>query len=116
MAAITTKRVYDPPQETDGVRILVDRIWPKGVTREEVRVDIWLKEVAPSDDLRRWFGKDEKKWREFKKRYSRELKEREKQIKIIKERAKMSPVTLVYSAKEEQNSAIVLKEYIDTVQ
>lgn len=114
---IQTKRVYEPPVENDGVRILVDRIWPKGVTREEVRVDIWLKEVAPTDDLRRWFGADPKKWREFKKRYAKELKEREKQLKIIRERAKMSPVTLVYAAKEvDQNSATVLKEYLDKVQ
>ena len=109
------KRVYEAAQIEDGKRILVDRLWPRGLTKEKARVDIWLKDIAPSTDLRKWFGHEPAKWNEFRKRYIEELKNNEKQTSILKEQLKTGMVTLVYAAKDkEHNEALVLKELFDT--
>jgi len=110
---IKIKRAYDEPDINDGVRILVDRLWPRGVKKEDLKLDYWLKEVAPSDELRKWFGHDPDKWPEFRRRYSRELDQNSDRLKTIREAAKQGTVTLIYSAKdEEHNNASALKEYL----
>ncbi len=108
---IKIKRVYEKPGKEDGKRILVDRLWPRGLTKEKAGIDLWLKEIAPSTELRKWFGHDPEKWKEFKKRYSDELNKNEEQVSLLKEQLKKGSVTLVYGAKDkEYNEAIVLKE------
>ena len=105
------KRVYEKPSKEDCVRILVDRLWPRGLTKEKAAVDLWLKDIAPSTELRKWFSHDPKKWTEFRKKYLQELIDNQEQVSILKERLKNDVVTLVYSAKdEEDNEALVLKE------
>jgi uncharacterized protein YeaO (DUF488 family) len=107
------KRVYEPPAKEDGLRILVDRLWPRGLTKEKAKVDHWLKEIAPSTELRKWFNHDPAKWNEFKKRYREELKHNKEQVAILKAYLQQGMVTLVYGAKdEEHNDAIVLKEWL----
>ncbi len=108
---IKIKRVYEKPDKEDGMRILVDRLWPRGLTKEKARVDLWLKDIAPSTELRKWFGHDPVKWKEFKKRYRQELKKNKEECSLLKEQMKKGIVTLVYGAKdEEHNEALVLKE------
>jgi uncharacterized protein YeaO (DUF488 family) len=108
---INLKRVYEKPTKEDGIRVLVDRLWPRGLTKQKANIDLWLKDIAPSTELRKWFGHDPEKWKEFRKRYQKELKENKEQIEILKEQQKKGTVTLVYGAKdEEHNEAIVLKE------
>ncbi len=108
---IKIKRVYNKPDREDGKRILVDRLWPRGLTKEKASIDLWLKEIAPSTELRKWFGHNPEKWKEFGKRYSGELKKNEEQVSLLKEQLKKGTVTLVYGAKdEEHNEALVLKE------
>ena len=103
------KRVYEKPEKEDGFRILVDRLWPRGLTKDKASIDLWLKEIAPSTELRKWFGHDPEKWEEFKKRYLLELKENKGPIYIIKEQLKKGAVTLVYGARDEKhNEALVL--------
>lgn len=105
------KRVYEKPEKADGFRILVDRLWPRGLTRERTKIDLWLKDLSPSDGLRKWFGHDPVKWPEFKRRYFAELKE--KNVDKILQRSKRETVTLVYGSKEEKfNNAVALAEYI----
>jgi uncharacterized protein YeaO (DUF488 family) len=107
------KRVYEKPKKEDGKRILVDRLWPRGLTKERASIDLWLKDIAPSTELRKWFGHDPKKWKEFSKRYNEELKKNTKQIEILENRMKKGTVTLVYGAKdEEHNEALVLKCFL----
>lgn len=107
------KRVYEKPSKQDGKRILVDRLWPRGLTKEKASVDLWLKEIAPSTVLRKWFGHEPDKWKEFQKRYQGELKNNKEQVSLLKEQVKKGPVTLVYGAKdEEHNEAVVLKEWL----
>lgn len=109
---IKIKRVYEKPDKEDGIRILVDRIWPRGLTKEKACVDLWLKDIAPSTALRKWFGHDPAKWKEFAKRYRAELKENKEQVDIINEQIKKRAITLVYGAKDkEHNEAVVLKEF-----
>ncbi len=109
---IQLKRVYEPPATDDGRRVLVDRLWPRGLTKAEAHVDVWLKEIAPSPDLRRWFGHQPERWPEFRKRYLEELGANpvlEKLREIIAE----GPVTLLYAARdEERNDAVVLAELL----
>ncbi len=107
---IRAKRVYDKPGKEDGFRILVDRIWPRGMSKGEAGVDLWLKEVAPSGGLRKWFSHEPEKWGEFQKRYKKELKERPEQIQRIRQLEKnRGTVTLLYAAKdEEHNNAVAL--------
>ncbi len=109
---IKIKRAYEAAAASDGKRVLVDRIWPRGVTKEEADIDWWAKDVAPSTELRKWFGHDPEKWPEFRKRYRQELKGNE-ELKKIGEMAKGGDLTLVYSAKdEEHNQARVLLELL----
>lgn len=110
---LKTKRVYDPPSEEDGYRVLVDRLWPRGVTKERAHVDEWRKDLGPSDALRTWFGHDPAKWTEFRRRYRKELARTGKWADLmdLADRAKKEDVTLVFSAKDEaHNQAVALKE------
>jgi len=107
------KRVYDVPEKTDGKRILVDRLWPRGLSKENAAVDLWLKEIAPSDKLRKWFAHDPAKWAEFKDRYHVELSHNNAMVNSLKEAIGHGPATLVYGAKDEQhNQALVLLELL----
>lgn len=109
---IKIKRVYEKPGKEDGKRILVDRLWPRGLTKEKASIDLWLKEIDPSTELRKWFGHDPDKWNEFQKRYHQELENNKDQVSLLKEAIKKGVVTLVYGAKDEQhNEALVLKEW-----
>ena len=108
------KRVYDPCAKADGMRVLVDRLWPRGMKKEEAGVDLWLKEIAPSDALRKWFSHDPDKWQEFKKRYKKELEDGQDVIEDLKKAAQKETVTLLYAAKDtERNNAVVLKAIIE---
>ena len=107
------KRVYEPPEENDGIRILVDRLWPRGLSKEKAQVDLWLKEIAPSTELRKWFAHDPEKWSEFKKRYTSELKENKEAVSVLKQEMKKGTVTLLYGAKDEtHNDAVVLLAFL----
>jgi len=111
---INIKRICEKYSANDGFRILVDRLWPRGIKKEKAKIDLWLKEIAPSDKLRKWFSHDISKWQEFKKRYKKEIKENKEIFKKLKEIIKnKKKVTLLYSAKDEKhNNAIVLKEIL----
>jgi len=111
---IRVKRVYDPPSSDDGVRILVDRLWPRGLRKDAVRVDVWLRDVAPSDELRRWFGHDPSKWEEFKRRYFDELKNNKAVEELMKLIRDGKTITLLYSTKSPYNNAVALKEYLES--
>lgn len=112
---IGIKRVYDEPQPGDGFLILVDRVWPRGLTKEAARIDLWLKDIAPSTPLRQWFGHDPKKWPEFRQRYFAELEGRRELAQQILAKARQGRVTLLFGAKDEAHSnARALKEYLDT--
>jgi uncharacterized protein YeaO (DUF488 family) len=105
------KRVYEPPDKHDGRRILVDRLWPRGLTKEKASIDLWLKDIAPSTELRKWFGHNPDRWEEFKERYLAELKGNSDQIQLLKQELDKGIVTLVYGAKDEDhNQAVVLQE------
>lgn len=110
---VFVKRVYEPSESTDGKRVLVDRIWPRGITKEDARIDLWLKDVAPSTELRKWFGHDPEKWPEFEKRYRAEL-EGSSALTALKELVREEDkVTLVFAAKDENhNNAVALREII----
>jgi uncharacterized protein YeaO (DUF488 family) len=111
---IKIKRAYDEVSDDDGYRILVGRLWPRGVTKERAAVDLWLKDVSPSTELRKWFGHDPKKWDEFQGRYWKELEHKPGDIEIIMRKAKEGTVTLIYSARDrEHNAAVALKEYLE---
>jgi uncharacterized protein YeaO (DUF488 family) len=111
---IELKRAYEPPAPGDGRRVLVDRIWPRGVARDDLRLEAWLKELAPSPGLRKWFGHDPSKWREFKERYARELDQHPEALAQLLEMAKAGRITLVFGAKDtEHNNAVALKEYLE---
>jgi uncharacterized protein YeaO (DUF488 family) len=98
---IKLKRAYEKPAKDDGERILVERLWPRGLTRLRAKIDLWLKDVAPSTELRRWFGHDPNKWDEFRRRYKKELKENNDLIKLLKRKAKAGTITLTYAARDE---------------
>ncbi|HSU66006.1 MAG TPA: DUF488 domain-containing protein [Tepidisphaeraceae bacterium] len=111
--AIRIKRAYDAPSPDDGQRILVERLWPRGVTKKRAALDLWLKEIAPSPELRQWFAHDPAKWPEFRKRYRKELQGNKEPVAQLRKLLKEGPVTLVYAAKdEEHNGAVVLKEFL----
>ena len=116
---IKLKRAYEPVEKSDGVRILVDRLWPRGIKKEKLQATFWMKEVAPSNELRKWFhSRDNANWKEFRARYLKELKhpEAQKALHDIADAAKKSAVTLVYGAKDEKhNQAVVLKEAIESI-
>ena len=108
------KRVYEAPRKDDGTRILVDRLWPRGLTKEKAKVDLWLKAIAPSTELRKWFGHDPKKWPGFRERYQTELKHHADELKVLKQKAKAGTVTLIYGARDqEHNEALVLKQFLE---
>ena len=108
------KRAYQPPEPEDGVRYLVDRVWPRGVTKNALAVADWVREVAPSDALRQWFGHDPAKWEEFKQRYFSELEASPATWQPLLEAGRRGAVTLVFSARdEEHNQAVALKEFLD---
>jgi uncharacterized protein YeaO (DUF488 family) len=111
---ISLKRVYEKPGLKDGKRILVERLWPRGLKKDEAKIDEWLREVAPSTELRKWFGHDPAKWDDFKERYWKELDKKKDIIsKLAKERLE-NKVTFVFAAKDQQhNNAVALKEYIE---
>src|SRR6266446_6229845 len=98
--AVSLKRAYDPPSKAGGARVLVDRIWPRGLSKEKARVDLWLKEIAPSTELRKWFGHDPAKWDEFRRRYRAELKGNEEQVSRLQDAMEKGPVTLLYGARD----------------
>ncbi len=111
---IRIKRAYDPPEPGDGQRFLVDRLWPRGVKKEDLHLDGWLKEVAPSDALRRWFGHDPAKWEEFQERYFAELDEKPQAWLPLLEAARQGDITLVYGARDPlHNNAVALKAYLE---
>ncbi len=111
---IRLKRAYEGASRGDGFRVLVERLWPRGVSKEEAHLDLWLKEVAPSAELRKWFGHDPDRWKEFQRRYRAELKGHKDALKLLKEKDREGTVTLVYAARdEEHNSALVLKKVLE---
>lgn len=113
---INLKRAYDPVDEKDGYRILVDRLWPRGLKKEEVKIDLWLKDIAPTNELRKEFSHEVSKWTEFKSLYFAEIAANEAVIKVVIDKVKAGPVTLVYAAKDkEHNNAVVLKEYLENM-
>ncbi|MQA30553.1 MAG: DUF488 family protein [Luteitalea sp.] len=110
---ITLKRAYDSASPTDGTRFLVERLWPRGVSKAKLRVDAWLKEAGPSTELRKWFGHDPDKWSEFRRRYVRELDSRPEAWQPIVSAARRGRVTLVYSSHDTQhNNAVALQQYV----
>jgi uncharacterized protein YeaO (DUF488 family) len=113
-AIVRAKRVYESIQRSDGSRFLVERFWPRGVKKEKLKLDAWLKDVAPSDDLRRWFGHDPVKWDAFQRRYRAELDANPGAWEVLLEATRQGNVTLLYSARDtEHNNAIVLKKYLE---
>jgi uncharacterized protein YeaO (DUF488 family) len=111
---IDLKRAYDPPARSDGHRILIDRIWPRGIAKEDLEVDAWLKDLAPSTGLRKWFGHDPKKWGEFKRRYAGEIEQHSDALEQLARTARDGHVTLVFAAKDiEHNNAVALKAYLE---
>lgn len=110
---IKIKRVYEPAEKEDGIRILIDRLWPRGLSKEKAQVDLWLKEIAPTTELRKWFAHDPEKWNEFKKRYTAELKRNNEATSTLKDEMKKGKITLLYGAKDEaHNDAVVLQTFL----
>jgi len=113
-SAIATKRIYEPAADDDGARVLIMRLWPRGMKKTALRIDAWLKDVAPSTTLRRWFNHDPKKWGEFQRRYRRELNANPDALRPILNAAERGNVALVYSSHDaEHSNAVVLKEYVE---
>ena len=113
MKSISIKRIYDDATDKDGYRVLVDRLWPRGISKEEAKLDEWLQDIAPSTELRKWFDHQEERFPEFSKRYKAELDLKKTEIEKLKAVAEKRPITLLYSAKNEEfNQAIVLRDYL----
>lgn len=111
---IKIKRAYEQPDKDDGKRILVDRLWPRGLTKEQAKVDLWLKEIAPSTELRKWFGHDPDKWKRFRGRYETEISHKDDLINMLKRQAGEGTITLIYAARDERhNEALVLKQFLE---
>jgi uncharacterized protein YeaO (DUF488 family) len=111
---IKLKRIYEQPAPGDGKRVLVDRLWPRGLARDGTKLDEWLKEIAPSDELRKWFGHDPARWEEFRRRYREELKLQDDLLEQLTAEARRGTVTLLFAAKDEaHNNAVVLKELLE---
>jgi len=110
---ILIKRIYEPAELKDGFRILVDRLWPRGMTKDKARIDLWLRDIAPSDNLRKWYNHQPENWNEFKQKYYEELATKNDLVDIIQKRSESETVTLLYSAKNQVlNNAVALREYI----
>lgn len=110
---IRLKRAYERPARADGTRILIDRLWPRGVTKAAAAIDQWMKEIAPSTELRKWFSHDPARWREFRRRYAAELREHPDELRDLRAQARRGPITLVYSARDEvHNDAVVLRNIL----
>jgi len=113
---VRIKRIYEEPGQADGFRVLVDRLWPRGIKKETAAIDAWMRELAPSTELRKWFSHDPLRWTEFRRRYLRELKEHADALKTLRQRAQRQPVTLLYAAKDvDINHAVVLQQAIKQV-
>jgi uncharacterized protein YeaO (DUF488 family) len=111
---IQLKRAYEDPSDTDGERILVERLWPRGLSKQRAKIDQWMKDVAPSPELRKWFGHDPAKWDEFRKRYEAELNKKPDLISLLKHKAQKGTITLIYAARDqEHNGALVLKCFLE---
>jgi uncharacterized protein YeaO (DUF488 family) len=110
---VRAKRVYDPPESSDGARVLIDHVWPRGVSRERARLDDWARELAPSDELRRWFDHDPERFDEFRRRYRDELAKQPERLGELRRRAAGGPVTILYAARDrDHNNAVVLAELL----
>ena len=110
---VRLKRAYEEPSKDDGTRVLVERLWPRGVSKDRAAIDFWLKEVAPSTELRKWYDHDLDKWEEFRRRYRQELKTQGEILERLRNEARKGTVTLLFAAKdEERNNAVVLKEML----
>ncbi len=115
MSAYRTKRIYEPQETSDGLRVLVDRIWPRGVSKADAHIDRWAKELAPSGELRTWFNHDPARWEEFRLRYRKELQDRMEDLRLLTGKDGR-PVTLLFSARDaDRNQAVVLKELLDEI-
>ncbi len=113
MGKILVKRVYEPAAKSDGFRVLVDRLWPRGMTKSDAKLDLWLRDLGPSTALRTWFNHDPARWVEFQRRYHAELKEKTALLTIIRDQAQTGTVTLLYSAKDEaHNQAVALRSFL----
>ena len=111
---IRIKRVYEPRSRGDGHRILVDRLWPRGLSKEVANIEFWAKDIAPSNELRQWYGHEPEKWTEFRKRYFAELAKKADNVETVIEYARSGTVTFLYSSKEDRlNNAVALKEYVE---
>jgi uncharacterized protein YeaO (DUF488 family) len=114
MTKIRLKRAYEKPAADDGFRVLVERLWPRGLSKERAKVDLWMKDVAPSPELRRWYDHDPAKWKEFQQRYRAELQHNQDKLEQLREQCRGKTVTFVYAARDElHNSALVLKHYLE---
>jgi len=112
--AVELKRAYEPPSPDDGMRVLVDRLWPRGLSKEQLAVDLWLKEVAPSDELRRWYGHEPRRWKSFAAKYRAELAQRTDLLHLLDELRRRGQVTLLYGARDTAgNNAVVLREVLE---
>jgi uncharacterized protein YeaO (DUF488 family) len=110
---LVVKRIYEPPAPDDGQRVLVDRIWPRGVSKQDAALTLWLKDVAPSDELRKWFGHEPERWAEFQKQYGAELARNEGAVAQLRALLREGRVTLLYGAHDEaHNNAVALAEYL----
>lgn len=110
---VRTKRVYDPPEADDGHRVLIDRVWPRGVARSRAKLDDWMRDLAPSTELRQWFNHDPARFKQFRTRYRKELREHKDQLDELRHRASAGRVTLIYAARDEKhNNAVVLAELL----
>lgn len=108
------KRAYEPPEPADGFRVLVDRLWPRGLTREKLRIDSWMKDIAPSTELRTWIHRDMSRWAEFRRRYHRELDSQPQATADLRRKARTQTVTLVFAARDPmKNHAAILKDYLE---
>ncbi len=112
-ANVRLKRAYEPPASGDGARILIDRLWPRGMTKKAAAIDEWFKDIAPSTALRQWFGHDPARWQEFRRRYAAEVRQNPEHLEKLRARARQGPITLVFSARDEvHNDAVVLRDLL----
>ena len=112
--ALRLKRVYERPSIADGTRVLVDRLWPRGLSKLEVSADLWLRDVAPSSELRRWYGHDPRRWRQFSRKYRSELARQREVLELLDDLRRRTPVTLIFGAHDQRHShAVVLREVLD---